>query len=114
MDQEAIKSYLLSKNHAYLDYPFDDVTPVYKVGKKMFALTGNIGGLSINLKCDPDDALYLRDAHEAIVPGYHMNKKHWNTVIVDGSLEEAFIKDMIDRSYDLVLKSMTKKEREAL
>lgn len=114
MDLQAISTYLLSKEHAYLDYPFDEVTPVYKVGKKMFALTGEIGGLSINLKCDPDDALYLRDAHEAIIPGYYMNKKHWNTVIVDGSLEDDMIRDLIDRSYDLVVKSMTKKEREAL
>ena len=114
MDIDGLKRYLLSKTNAYLDFPFDEVTPVYKVGKKMFALTGDIGGLSINLKCDPDDALFLRDAHKAIIPGYHMNKKHWNTVIIDGSLEDDLIKDMIDHSYRLVVKSMTKAEREAL
>ncbi|MDA3846937.1 MAG: MmcQ/YjbR family DNA-binding protein [Vallitaleaceae bacterium] len=111
MKAEALEQYMLSKEKAFMDYPFDDVTPVLKVGKKMFALIGSIGGLSVSLKCDPDDAIYLRDMHPAIIPGYHLSKKHWNTVILDGSLEDELIKSLIDHSYDLVVKSMPKGER---
>lgn len=114
MNKESLLKYLVSKNNAYIDYPFDQVTPVAKVGKKMFALVGDMEGLSISLKCDPSEALYLRDAHSAIKPGYHFNKKHWNTVVIDGTLEDGLIQDLIDHSYKLVLKSMTAKEREAL
>jgi len=114
VNNEHLNQYLLSKELAYLDYPFDDVTPVIKVGKKMFALIGSMGGLSVSLKCDPDDAIYLRDMHPAIIPGYHLSKKHWNTIIIDGTLEDELIESLIDHSYELVVKSMTKKERHEL
>lgn len=114
MNKVELMAFLLTKNKAYIDYPFDTVTPVAKVGKKMFALVGEEEGLRVSLKCDPEDALYLRDAHSAIIPGYHLNKKHWNTIIIDGTLDDAFIQDLIDHSYKMVVKSMTVKEREAL
>lgn len=111
-----IKTYLLSLKGAYLDFPFDEVTPVYKVGPKMFALTGEGEEQSfrLNLKCDPNNALFLRDHHQSIIPGYHMNKKHWNTVIVDGTLSLDFIKNLIDESYLLVFKSLPKDVREGI
>lgn len=114
-DQE-IKAYMLSLKGASLEFPFDEVTPVYKVGKKMFALVGE--GVNkevrLNLKCDPNNALFLRDHHKAITPGYHMNKKHWNSVILDGSLSIDFVKSMIDESYHLVVKGLSKDEKERL
>jgi len=112
--QEVIK-YFLSKPGAWEDYPFDDITPVLKVGKKMFALIRTESPpLQINLKCDPELSRDLREVYEDITPGYHMNKKHWNTVNIQGSLPEEEIKKLIDLSYDLVVKSLPKREREAL
>lgn len=116
MFDHEIKAYMLSLKGASLEYPFDEVTPVYKVGGKMFALTGEDENkeLRLNLKCDPNNALFLRDHHKAITPGYHMNKKHWNSVILDGSLSLEFIKNMINESYELVVKGLPKDEKERL
>ena len=95
--------------------PFGPDVLVYKVLGKMFATLGfedEVGRM--NLKCDPDRALELRDEYEAIIPGYHMNKKHWNTLILDGSLPPKLAGELIDHSYDLVVKGMPKKLREEL
>ncbi len=88
---------------------------MFKINKKMFALlTSRDGQAGVNLKCDPEQAFILRDIFEAVVPGYHMNKKHWNTVLLDGSIPCGEIERMIDHSYDLVVKGLTKKQRLAL
>lgn len=92
-------------------YPFDEVTTVYKVGGKMFALYSDHDdkGLSVNLKNTPENNFILRDMYEEIVEGYHMNKTHWNTIYLNNSLEEATIVKLIEDSYHLVFKSLTKK-----
>ncbi|MDO9576282.1 MAG: MmcQ/YjbR family DNA-binding protein [Candidatus Cloacimonadales bacterium] len=115
MNLKQLRKYFALKPGAYEDFPFDDVTMVIKVGNKMFALIGlDAEPLCINLKCDPMLAVELRQLYPAVIPGYHMNKTHWNTVILDGSIPEKIIKKMIDDSYDLVFKSLTKKVREKI
>ncbi len=114
MDIEAIRAYCLTKKGTDEGFPFDDTTLVIKVGGKIFVLINLEGDPSMNLKCDPDLAIDLREANPAIIPGYHMNKKHWNTVILDGSLSKTLIMQMIDHSYDLVLKSLPRKNREEI
>jgi predicted DNA-binding protein (MmcQ/YjbR family) len=97
------------------DYPFGDDVAVFKVGGKMFALvmlTGAPG--SVNLKCDPDWALELRAAYDAVRPGYHQNKRHWNTVELDGTVEDGELGGMIDHSYELVVRSLPRGERARL
>lgn len=115
MDYEQAKAYLLSKPEAIGDYPFGPDVLVPKVKGKMFAtLALNNGLANMNLKCDPQHALELRDIFSAVIPGYHMNKKHWNTVILDGSLPDGEIERMIDHSFSLVVRSLRKTERQAL
>ncbi|PCJ16882.1 MAG: hypothetical protein COA96_18135 [SAR86 cluster bacterium] len=112
--QEAME-YLLAKPEAIADYPFGPDVMVPKIKGKMFATLSTENGIArINLKCDPDEALALRDIFVAIIPGYHMNKKHWNTVTLDGSIPQGEIERMIDNSYLLVIRSLTKAQREAL
>lgn len=113
MDLSELKKYCLNKKGTSEDFPFDDETLVLKVGSKMFALT-NIKDkkLKVNLKCDPMMSQDLRREYPAIKPGYHMNKVHWNTVEIDGSLDDNLIKMLIDISYDLVFKGLRKKEKE--
>ena len=106
MDIEAIRAYCLSKKGTEEELPFGDTTLVIKVGGKIFILISLDEDPSINLKCDPDRAIDLREANPAIIPGYHMNKKHWNTVVLDGSLSKSLIVEMIDHSYDLVFHSL--------
>ena len=93
------------------EFPFGPETVVYKVGGKIFALAGIDLFESINLKCDPEKALELREAFEAVKPGYHMNKKHWNTIWIDGSIPSGLIEEWIDHSYELVSKVKTRKGR---
>lgn len=120
MDYDATRSYLLSRPEAWEDFPFYPHVAVFKVRNKMFATLTHerdVQGSDIahmNLKCDPDEALMLRDVFESVLPGYHMNKRHWNTVILDGSIPSGEIERMIDRSYGLVVKGMTRKERQPL
>ena len=116
MTREDVIRYLLSKPYAIEDYPFDFVTPVYKVGGKMFALVSGHDKerLNINLKNKPEENEALRAAYETIIPGYHQNKRHWNTLYLDGNLEDEFIKKLIDDSYEIVYQSLTKKVRAAL
>lgn len=102
-----IRKYLLDKPEAEEGFPFGPQVPVYKVRKKIFALIGTANNEQrINLKCDPVEAEQLRMVFDAVVPGYHMNKKHWNTVIINGSVPDAEVKRMIDNSYALVVKSL--------
>ncbi len=110
MNKEKARDYCLSHNRANSDFPFDQVTEVFRLSGKMFALmsTDNEPG-QINLKCDPPLGRDLRERYEAIKPGYHMNKEHWITVVLDGSLEPDMIKGLIDHSYQLILKSLPKK-----
>ncbi len=115
MKLELFNQYLLNKKLTTSGYPFDATTLVFKVMNKMFALFAeDETPLRINLKCDPEEAQILRGMHESISPGYHMNKEHWNTVILDGSLPDELIYEMIDNSYDLVVKGLKKSDREKL
>jgi len=110
-----LRKYLSQKAGSFEDFPFDDVTMVYKVSNKMFALIGlDDAPLRINLKCDPILAVELRQLYPAVIPGYHMNKTHWNTVILDGSISAEITMKMIDDSYILVVQSLTRKEREKI
>jgi len=109
------RNYCLSKKGVTEAFPFDEETLVLKVGSKMFALTNiNSQEFSINLKCEPLLAQALRQEYSSITPGYHMNKQHWNTIRIDGSIDESKIKFMIDLSYDLVFKRLTKIEKASI
>lgn len=115
MDLGDLAEYCMSKAGVEETFPFDEVTLVYKVMGKMFALIPTAKEqLSLNLKCDPEYAVELREAHPAIIPGYHMNKKHWNTINVDGSISGKLLCELIDHSYDLVVKSLTRKLKDEL
>lgn len=103
MNIESLREYCLSKSGADETLPFGPDTLVYKVNGKMFLLTGlDEEQLSFNVKCDPDKALELREKYPCVLPGYHMNKKHWNTIIVDHSVSSKQLKEWIDWSYELV------------
>lgn len=115
MNFEQLNTYLLSKEGASFDYPFDETTRVYRVADKMFALASEQKPIRVNLKCNPMYALELRSLYEGVISGYHMNKKHWNTVTVEGSdVDEETIKELIDHSYDLVFSALTKKQKALL
>ena len=115
MNLENLKSYLKSKPGSIEDYPFGFDTLVYKVGGKMFALFGEEDNpIRMNLKCDPNEAIILRDMFDSVIPGYHMNKEHWNTVILNGTIPDEEIRKMIDESYRLVVKSLKKADRAKL
>lgn len=115
MNFKQLNKYILSKQGATFDYPFDEKTRVYRVAEKMFALTSEQSPLRINLKCDPLYALELRSIYEGVIAGYHMNKKHWNTVMLeDSDVDDESIKELIDHSYELVYNALPKKKREAL
>jgi len=113
MNIEQLQEYCLSKPGAEETLPFGPDTLVYKVGGKAFLLTSlNAEALRFNVKCDPDLAQELREQYDCVQPGYHMNKKHWNTIVVDGAVSIKQLKEWIDHSYDLVLNSLPKKLRE--
>ncbi|MDQ2823932.1 MAG: MmcQ/YjbR family DNA-binding protein [Verrucomicrobiota bacterium] len=115
MDIESFREYCLSKTAATESTPFGEDTLVFKVGGKMFALAALDEVPSVaNLKCDPDLALELRDRYEEVQPGYHMNKKHWNTVQLEGRIPELELRAMIDDSYELVVRSLPKATRKKL
>lgn len=115
MNIETLRSYCIGKNGVTEEFPFGPETLVFKVKGKVFLLTSLDGdGLQFNVKCDPEKAIELRDRYDAVQPGYHMNKKHWNTVVVDGSIPIHLLKEMIDDSYELVVQSLPKKIREEL
>jgi predicted DNA-binding protein (MmcQ/YjbR family) len=104
MNIEEFREYCLKKKDVTESFPFDESTLVFKVKGKMFALTDTEDVFSINLKCDPEKAIDLREHYPCVLPGYHMNKKHWNTVIIDSTVDGKLLKEWIDHSYDLVLK----------
>ena len=105
MDLEQLREYALSKPDVEETFPFGPDTLVYKIDGKMFLLTGfDSIPLQFNVKCDPDLALELREQYAAIIPGWHMNKKHWNTVIIEGSISNKRLQELIDHSYQLVAK----------
>ena len=109
MDLAQFREYCLSKSHSTESTPFGPDVLVFKVGGKMFALAAlNEMAPSVNLKCDPDLALDLRDRYEQVTPGYHMNKRHWNSVEIAGGIPDAALRKMIDHSYDLVARSLPK------
>lgn len=115
MHIEEFREYCLAKPGTSESFPFDEVTLVFKVMNKMFAVTGlEWEEFTVNLKCDPDWAIELRDEYPEIIPGYHMSKKHWNTINCEGGLEDNMIRKLIDHSYDLVVKGLKKADREAL
>ena len=115
MDYEKLHDYLTSKPGATVDFPFDPVTLVLKISGKMFALIIlDEQPMRMNLKCDPGKAQALRDCFAAITPGYHMNKRHWNTLILDGSLPDDLILSLIDDSYTLVVNGLPKAARQEL
>ncbi len=104
MDHKTVEDYLLSMPNARLDYPFGEGVAVYKVGDKMFAIiTENKLPVNLSLKCDPILAETLREKYESVLPGYHLNKKHWNTLILGGQLAWQEVQDLIRHSYDLVV-----------
>ena len=113
MTPEELRGLCLSFNAAVEDFPFNPETSVFKVLGRMFALSG-LGArpLTVNLKCDPDDAVRLRAGHPGlIVPGYHMNKRHWNTVTVDAGLPDRLVRELVEDSYDLVVAGLPRAER---
>ncbi len=110
MNIEKIRAYCLSKPEVTESFPFDETTLVFKVRNKMFALLNLEQPLSINLKCDPEKALELREHYPFVLPGYHMNKKHWNTVLLDQPVDDVLIRSWIDDSYALVSAKLPKKK----
>lgn len=115
MTKRKLMDYLLAKPGSQAGYPFGPGTLVFKVGGKMFALLAEDSRpWTINLKSHPDDALALRAAYASIAPGYHMNKRYWLTLTLDGSLSDALVRELIDQSYALVVAGLPKKTRETL
>lgn len=115
MTIEILRDYCLAMPGVTEDFPFGEDTLVFRVKGKIFALAGIDGvPLIVNLKCDPELAVELRERYEAVAPGYHMNKKHWNTVTIDGRIPAAEVREMIGHSYSLVVKGLPRAEREAL
>lgn len=111
MHIESLREYCLSKPETEETFPFGPDTLVYKVNGKIYLLAGlDEQPARFNVKCDPDKAIELRDEYPAVLPGYHMNKKHWNTIILDGSISDRLIKEWIDHSYELVNKPLTRKK----
>ncbi|MDQ1338712.1 MAG: hypothetical protein QG617_1680 [Campylobacterota bacterium] len=111
MNFKELDSYLFSKEGATFDYPFDKTVRVYRVADKMFALMADEEPLSINLKCDPIYALELRSLYESVKSGYHMNKKHWNTITLGCDVDDTLLRELIDHSYKLVYDKLTKKQK---
>lgn len=115
MNFKQMDHYIMSKQGVAFDYPFDEKVRVYRISEKMFALISKENPIRVNLKCDPVYSLELRTIYEGITAGYHMNKKHWNTVIIeDSDVDEETVRELIDHSYDLIYKKLTKKQRELL
>ncbi|MCK8494495.1 MmcQ/YjbR family DNA-binding protein [Spirosoma sp. RP8] len=115
MNIETLRDYCLTKAGVTESFPFGETTLVFKVGGKIFALADiESRPTTVNLKCDPERAVQLRDEYSAVMPGYHMNKTHWNTVLIDGSVRSSMVQEWIDHSYELVRKSLPKAIREQL
>lgn len=114
MNIEAYREYCISKPGVTEEFPFDENTLVFKVMGKMFALADVEEFRSINLKCDPEVAVKLREEYDSVKPGYHMNKKHWNTILMDGVLPDDKLKHWINHSYELVVAGLPKRLKDEL
>lgn len=114
MNVEEVREYCLTKPGTTESFPFDETTLVFKVANKMFALLNIDGNNTLNLKCDPEKAVQLREEHAAVLPGYHMNKTHWNTVCFGEGVTVQQLQEWIDHSYQLIVKSLPKKDRQML
>ncbi|CAM1373241.1 MmcQ-like protein [Tenacibaculum litopenaei] len=118
MNVEQLRNYCIQKKGVTEHFPFDEVTLVFKVMGKMFALTGldkwEAGIPSVNLKCNPEWSLELRGTYDGINPGFHMNKKHWNTVTINEDVDDAMLRELIDHSYETVVKGLPKKTQASL
>lgn len=115
MDIESLRNYCLSKPAAEETEPFGPNTLVYKVGGKIFLLFGiDSDPLQFNAKCDPEKVIELRERYDCVQPGYHMNKKHWNTIVIDGSVSDKLLKEWIDDSYHLIVDSLPAKAKAQL
>ena len=114
MNIQDFRDYCLLKKGVTEEFPFDNQTLVFKVGGKMFALTGIDDFSSVNLKCEPEEVVNLIDRYDCVEPGYHMNKKHWITVLIDGSISDKLILEWIDNSYRLVFEGLPRKMKERL
>jgi predicted DNA-binding protein (MmcQ/YjbR family) len=109
VNTETLRDYCIAKPGVTESFPFGGDALVFKVGDKMFALLATESQpTTINLKCDPERAVQLREEYPAVTPGYHMNKTHWNTITIDGSVRKADVQEWIDHSYELVKKSLPK------
>ncbi|PXY22450.1 MmcQ/YjbR family DNA-binding protein [Prauserella muralis] len=115
MTPQQLRAACLAFTGAREEFPFDESNSVFKVAGKIFAIAP-LGGepLRVSLKCEPELAVQLRATHPAITPGYHLNKRHWNTVVLDGSVPDELVRDMIEDSYDLVVARLPKAQRERL
>jgi predicted DNA-binding protein (MmcQ/YjbR family) len=115
VDATELRSWCLRQPGAIEDFPFGPEFSVFKVSGKMFALSAlDRTPLEVSVKCEPELAVGLRDAHPAIRPGYHLNKRHWNTITIDGSLADQLVRDLVEDSYDLVVSALPKRTREQL
>lgn len=114
MNIEELRTYCLSKKGVTEDLPFGPDTLVFKVLDKIFLLTGMGNPLQFNVKCDPEKAVSLRDEFPCVKPGYHMNKKHWNTITVDGSVSEKLLNEWINHSYEQVVSGLPKSKQKEL
>jgi predicted DNA-binding protein (MmcQ/YjbR family) len=115
VDLGEIKTYCLAKPGTTAEHPFGPDALVIKVAGKMFAIVlEKADPLTISLKCEPEIAILLRETHDAVAPGYHLNKKHWNTVTLDGTVSDALVREWTDDSYDLVFESLPRRVREEI
>lgn len=113
MNIEEVHEYCLSLKGAIECFPFDNTTLVFKVGNKMFALLNLDGRNTMNLKCNPEKAIELREKHTGIIPGFHMNKTHWNTIFFE-EISSKLLSELITHSYELVVNSLSKKEKDTI
>lgn len=114
MNIEEYRNYCLAKKGVTEEFPFDEKTLVFKVMGKMFTITNVDNFISFNVKCDPEFAIELREEYSSVLPGYHMNKKHWNTVLMDGTIPDCKTNEWLDHSYDLVVSKLSKTLKEEL
>lgn len=112
MDLDQFRKYCMEKKAVTEETPFGPDTLVYKVAGKIFAITGFEKPMRANLKCDPERAMELREEYEEVLPGYHMNKIHWNTVISKGRMGDKLLKELLDHSYELIVSSLNKAQKE--
>ncbi|WP_042397000.1 MmcQ/YjbR family DNA-binding protein [Streptacidiphilus carbonis] len=115
MTPDTLKAFCLGLNGSVETFPFSPELSVFKVGGKVFALTDLAGEpLKVSLKCDPELAVQLREQYPAIVPGWHLNKRHWNTVTLDGSVPDALLRELVEDSYDLIVTQLPRRQQLAL